>query len=44
MLRQLNRELGQTIVMMTPNPEAAAYANRVVHMCDGVIVDGIPAD
>ncbi len=44
MLRQLNRELGQTIVMITHNPEAAAYANRVAHMRDGVIVDGVPAD
>jgi putative ABC transport system ATP-binding protein len=44
MLRQLNRELGQTIVMITHNPEAAAYADRVVHMRDGVIVDGVPAD
>jgi putative ABC transport system ATP-binding protein len=44
MLRQLNKELGQTIVMITHNPEAAAYAHRVVHMRDGVIVDGIPAD
>jgi putative ABC transport system ATP-binding protein len=44
MLRQLNKELGQTIVMITHNPDAAAYAHRVVHMRDGVIVDGIPAD
>jgi putative ABC transport system ATP-binding protein len=44
MLRQLNKELGQTIVMITHNPEAAAYADIVVHMRDGVIVDGIPAD
>ena len=44
MLRQLNKELGQTIVMITHNPEAAAYSHRVVHMRDGVIVDGIPAD
>jgi len=44
MLRQLNKELGQTIVMITHNPEAAAYADRVVHMRDGVIVDGIPSD
>src|SRR5713226_5393739 len=44
MLRQLNRELGQTIVMITHNPEAAAYSDRIVHMRDGVIVDGIPAD
>jgi putative ABC transport system ATP-binding protein len=44
MLRQLNKELGQTIVMITHNPEAAAYADTVVHMRDGVIVDGVPAD
>lgn len=44
MLRQLNHELGQTIVMITHNPEAASYCDRVVHMRDGVIVDGVPAD
>lgn len=44
MLRQLNKDLGQTIVMITHNPEAAAYSGRVVHMRDGVIVDGVPAD
>jgi len=44
MLRQLNRDLGQTIVIITHNPEAAAYADRVVHMRDGIIVDGVPAD
>jgi putative ABC transport system ATP-binding protein len=44
MLRQLNKDLGQTIVMITHNPEAAAYCDRVVHMRDGVIVDGVPAD
>jgi len=44
MLRQLNKELGQTIVMITHNPDAAAYSDRVVHMRDGVIVDGVPAD
>ena len=44
MLRQLNKGLGQTIVMITHNPEAAAYADRVVHMRDGVIVDGLPVD
>src|SRR5713101_4379270 len=44
MLRQLNKELGQTVVMITHNPEAAAYFDRVVHMRDGVIVDGVPPD
>src|SRR6202045_1565079 len=44
MLRQLNKNLGQTIVMITHNPEAVTHFDRVVHMRDGVIVDGIPAD
>jgi len=44
MLRQLNKDLGQTVVMITHNPEAVTHFDRVVHMRDGVIVDGIPAD
>jgi putative ABC transport system ATP-binding protein len=44
MLRQLNKEFGQTIVMITHNPDAAAYGDSVVHMRDGVILDGAPAD
>jgi putative ABC transport system ATP-binding protein len=44
MLRQLNRDLGQTIIMITHNPEAAAYGNRILHMRDGVVVDGVPAN
>jgi putative ABC transport system ATP-binding protein len=42
MLRQLNKEFGQTIVMITHNPDAAAYGDSVVHMRDGIIVDGVP--
>ncbi len=38
MLQQLNRDLGQTIVMITHNPEAAAVAGRKVLMRDGQIV------
>ena len=44
MLRRLNKELGQTIVMITHNPEAAAYSDRLVYMRDGVIVDEVPAN
>lgn len=40
LLRQLNKELGQTIVMITHNPDAAAYGNRVLHMRDGQVVNG----
>jgi len=39
-LRDLNERLGQTILMITHNPEAAAYGHRTVHMRDGRIVDG----
>jgi len=38
MLRQLNRELKQTIVMITHNPEAAGVASRMIAMRDGIIV------
>jgi putative ABC transport system ATP-binding protein len=33
------RELGQTIVMVTHDPVAASYADRVVFLADGKIVD-----
>jgi putative ABC transport system ATP-binding protein len=39
LLRDLNRRLGQTILMITHNLEAAAYADRIVHMRDGEIVE-----
>src|SRR5689334_13958565 len=38
-LRDLNRRLGQTILMITHNPEAAAYGHSTVHMRDGRIVE-----
>jgi putative ABC transport system ATP-binding protein len=38
MLRHSNRELGQTVLMITHNPEAAAYGDRMIHMRDGEIV------
>jgi putative ABC transport system ATP-binding protein len=38
MLRELNQEFGQTIVMITHNPEAAAVASRTIEMRDGTIV------
>jgi putative ABC transport system ATP-binding protein len=38
MLRQSNQELGQTVLMITHNPEAATYGDRIVHMRDGQIV------
>jgi putative ABC transport system ATP-binding protein len=38
MLRQSNEELGQTVLMITHNPEAARVGNRIIHMRDGEIV------
>jgi putative ABC transport system ATP-binding protein len=39
LLRDLNARLGQTILMITHNPEAAAYGHRIVRMLDGRVVD-----
>ena len=49
MLARSNREFGQTTLMITHNPEAAAIAGRILHMRDGEIVKieagrGAPAD
>jgi len=38
MLRQSNLELRQTVLMITHNPEAAAYGDRILHMRDGQMV------
>ncbi|MCU1271869.1 MAG: transporter ATP-binding protein [Acidobacteriaceae bacterium] len=38
MLRHSNQELGQTVLMITHNPAAAAYGDRIIHMRDGEIV------
>ncbi|AEW99588.1 ABC transporter ATP-binding protein [Streptantibioticus cattleyicolor] len=38
-LRDCVRELGQTVVMVTHDPVAAAHADRVVFLADGRVVD-----
>lgn len=40
-LKHAVRELGQTIIMVTHDPGAASYANRVVFLADGKIVGEI---
>jgi len=40
-LREAAHDLGQTIVMVTHDPAAAAYADRVVLLADGRIVDDL---
>ncbi len=37
-MRDLNKRTGQTILMITHNPEAAAFADRIVTMRDGQIL------
>src|SRR5258706_2070000 len=39
MFKRLNEELGQTIIMITHNPEAAAACFRVIQMRDGHVVN-----
>jgi putative ABC transport system ATP-binding protein len=39
LLRDLNERLGQTILMITHNPEAASYGHRVARMKDGAVID-----
>ena len=40
-LRSTSQDLGQTIVMVTHDPNAAAYADRTVMLSDGRIVDDL---
>jgi len=42
-LRRSVHDLGQTVVMVTHDPRAAAYADRVLVLADGRIVDDIDA-
>ena len=39
MFRELNQKYGQTIIMITHNPEAAAVCSRTIRMRDGHVVD-----
>jgi putative ABC transport system ATP-binding protein len=40
-LRRSVSEFGQTVVMVTHDPNAAAYADRAVFLADGRIVDDL---
>ena len=40
-MRDAVKSLGQTIVMVTHDPNAASYADRVLFLGDGRIVDEI---
>ena len=38
-MRSATDTMGQTVVMVTHDPVAAAYADRVVFLADGRVVD-----
>ena len=42
LFRSLNEE-GQTMIMVTHNPEYAAFSSHILHLRDGRVVDGEPA-
>jgi putative ABC transport system ATP-binding protein len=39
MLRDLNQKFGQTILMITHNPEVAIYSDRILNMRDGHVLE-----
>ena len=43
LLREVVDGLGQTVVMVTHDPNAASYADTVVFLADGEIVDTLDA-
>ncbi|HEX5000474.1 MAG TPA: ABC transporter ATP-binding protein [Terriglobia bacterium] len=45
MFQELNRKFGQTILLVTHNPELASYTGRLIEMRDGTVIhdDGAPS-
>jgi putative ABC transport system ATP-binding protein len=39
LLKSLCTELGKTVVMVTHDPKAAAYADRTLHLQKGVLLE-----
>lgn len=37
LLKSLNEEMSITVIMVTHNPDMAAYANKIIHFKDGVV-------
>ena len=40
LFERTNRDAGQTIIMITHSPDVAGRADRVIHMADGLLLDG----
>jgi putative ABC transport system ATP-binding protein len=43
LMREIVDSTGQTVVMVTHDPRAAAYADRVVFLADGAVLDTLDA-
>jgi putative ABC transport system ATP-binding protein len=43
LMREIVDSTGQTVVMVTHDPRAAAYADRVVYLADGAVLDTLDA-
>ena len=41
MFRELNRTQGITVIIVTHDPKTAAFTDRAINMCDGLILDGV---
>ncbi len=41
MFKQLNREQGITVILVTHDPKIAAFTDRAIHMADGMISEGV---
>jgi ABC-type lipoprotein export system ATPase subunit len=39
LLHEISRKEGRTFIVVTHNADLAAYADRILHMRDGVLVD-----
>jgi putative ABC transport system ATP-binding protein len=37
LLRSLNEDIGITVIIVTHDPDMAAYANKTIHFKDGVV-------
>ena len=43
LLRVLNRDHGKTVLMVTHDPKAAEYANHILHLDKGTLVEQVTA-